>query len=143
REFIEKVYDLMSAARAEDQKWSISGLDDYAAVDAKDLVEVLQGVDKAGGIPSDTFNIEVKTRLAEAFLPDLDEQKKEKMRAEIEDGVKNPPEPEDGIAALHDAAIAAADGKPGRRRVRGRGKKDSKEPVGGGSDSSGAAASAA
>ncbi len=92
REAIERVYDLIGRARGDDFVWSVSGLDDFSADDLPGVVAMFEQTEKAGGIPSKTFNVEMKARLAESFLPDLDQATKAKIRKELEDGVPDPAE---------------------------------------------------
>jgi|GEM_PF-252404 len=87
KEAIEKTYQLISAARGDKLTWSIEGLDDFAAADISGLVDTLEVVEKTGGIPSDTFNTQMKTRLAESLLPDMDEATKQIVREEIKAGI--------------------------------------------------------
>lgn len=152
REFVERIYGLVSAARGESYEWSISGLDDFAALDAGGLMGMLVNLEKAGGIPSPTFEIQMKSRLAASLLGDVDESVKETIEDEIEDSIlgdadaDEPDEPVDedtaDIAKMHAVALKIANGKPGPkpRRNRSRGKAQPGKPVGGRSNSAGAAA---
>jgi len=92
RENIERIYDLIGRARGDEFEWSVEGLDDFSADDLPGMVDMLEQVEKAGGIPSKTFNVEMKTRLAESFLPDLDQTTKAKIRKELEESVPDPKE---------------------------------------------------
>lgn len=127
---VEIIYDMISAARGDDFQWNTAGLDDFAAKDLDGLVDVLVKVGGVGGIPSPTFNKELKTRIADSFLPDLDQAVKQKIKDEIHEGVDNPPPDEDELAMtkLHALAkkMAAADG----------GATDPKAPAGAGSSGS-------
>ena len=87
KEAIERVYDLISRLRGDDYEWSIEGLDDFAATDIGALVDVLEKVEKAGGIPSPTFNVAMKSRVAESLLPDMDQATKAKVAEEITAGI--------------------------------------------------------
>lgn len=87
RETIERLYDLIARARSDDLVWDISGLDDFNAEDLPGVVEMFSLIEAAGGIPSKTFNVEMKAKLAESFLPDLTQEKKMKIREELEGGV--------------------------------------------------------
>lgn len=90
KEAIERVYDLITKVRGDDFTWSIEGLEDFAADDLGNLVEIITKVDATGGIPSKTFNVQLKTKLAEALLPDMDQETKNKVREEIEANTKDP-----------------------------------------------------
>lgn len=92
RESIERVYDLVGRARGDDFKWAITGLDDFSVDDLSGVVEMFKMTEDAGGIQSKTFNIEMQSRLAELFLPDLDQATKETIRKELQDGVPDPAE---------------------------------------------------
>jgi len=88
KEAIERVYVMISRSRGEELAWSIEGLDDFAAADVGSLVDVLARVETdAGGIPSETFQAEVRIRIAEAML-DMDQALKTKVESEIRTGVK-------------------------------------------------------
>jgi hypothetical protein len=89
KETIERIYDLIGRARGDDYVWAVDGLDDFAADDLSGMVEVLQMVQDSGGIPSKTFNVEVKSRLAESLLQDLSEEHKATIRKEIEEGTED------------------------------------------------------
>lgn len=89
KETLERIYDLVSSARGDKFEWAIDGLDDFAADDLPGLVGMFEQVESAGGIPSKTFNVELKRRLAESFLPDLPQDKKLKIREELEQGVED------------------------------------------------------
>jgi hypothetical protein len=90
KECIERVFDMLSRAHGDDYVWSVEGLDDFAALDVAGLVETLGMVQTAGGIPSRTFDVQMKTRLAESLLRDVDEATKATIREEIKE---NTPEP--------------------------------------------------
>lgn len=112
KEAIERVYDLVSRARGDEYVWSVDGLDAFEADDVTWLADVLTVVDKTGGIPSKTFNAEVKTRLAMAILSDLDEAKKREIGEEIQAGVveAEAQKKAEAEAALQPPAIAGAPG---------------------------------
>jgi hypothetical protein len=92
REAIERTYDLVALARGDQFHWSVEGLDDFAASDLTSLLEQLKVLNDIGGIPSKTFNTQIKQRVAEQILRDSDEQIKADIRQEIED---NEPDPAD------------------------------------------------
>jgi hypothetical protein len=92
KETIELVLDLISAARGEKLRWSVEGLDDFAALDIATLLENLKLLKEAGDIPSKTFQIKIKTRVAESLLRDEDEATKQTIRKEIADGTADPVE---------------------------------------------------
>lgn len=122
-EAMERVYDLVSAVRGDAFEWGIDGLGDFASADIGGLMNTLESVDKVGGIPSKTFNVEVKSKIAEAVLPDIDEAKKVQIRKEIEE---NTPDgsPQDQelqqMVRMHDALNRDAnDPKQGRAGTAG------------------------
>jgi hypothetical protein len=92
RECIERVYDLIGRARGDKYQWAVAGLDDFSADDLPGMVEMFKTVNDAGGIASQTFNVEMQARLAESFLPDLDQQTKQTIRKELQAGVPDPVE---------------------------------------------------
>lgn len=110
KEIIEVVYDLVSVSRGDKYEWSIEGLDDFDAADLAALMELMTELVAAGNIRSKTFNVELQSRVAEAALPDLPQDKKDLIKQEIEDGVEaeeamadqlreqvlNPPPPNQG-----------------------------------------------
>jgi hypothetical protein len=131
KETIEFTLELISRARGEKLKWSVEGLDDFAALDLTAFLEQLTLAKGAGGIPSRTFEIQSKTRLAEALLPDLDEEVKATIRQEIKDGAVDPVEQRDleqaaALAVFADPPSAERPGddpeKPKDRPARGRGR---------------------
>lgn len=89
RENMERVYDLVSRARGDKYTWSISGLDDYSAGELPALVDTLERVEGSGGIPSKTWQVEMRSRIAESTLPDLDQVTKQKIRKELEAGIED------------------------------------------------------
>lgn len=99
KEAIERIYDTISRARGDKYTWTISGLDDFAAKDLSGLVDVLEKIDKFGGVPSRTFQIQMMRRLTESMLPDLDEKTKQTIRDELESGIA------DQSAAARDAKV--------------------------------------
>lgn len=92
RESIERTYDLIGRARGDDFRWAVAGLDDFNADDLPGVVGMFKMVEDAGGVQSKTFNVEMQSRLAELFLPDLDQATKEAIRKELKDGVPDPAE---------------------------------------------------
>jgi hypothetical protein len=110
-EVMERVFDLVSAVRGDKYEWSVDGLGNFSNADIGGLMNTLESLDKIGGIPSKTFNVELTTQLAEGILPDLDETKKIQIRKEIEantpDGSAQDQELEQAVRvqqALHSAA---------------------------------------
>lgn len=87
KEFLERLYDTISRARGDQYTWTVSGLDDFAAKDLDGLVDVLERIDKFGGIPSRTFQIQMMRRLVESMLPDLEDDLRKTIREELEAGV--------------------------------------------------------
>ncbi len=108
KECIEYTLDLISNSRGDKLEWSVEGLDDFSSLDITAFLEQLKLVSETGGIPSRTFEIHSKTRTAEALLPDLDEETKTKIRAEIEANATDPAE----TAELERAAAAELFAKP-------------------------------
>lgn len=88
KETMARVLTMVSNARGDDYDWQVDGLDDFAADDLAGLTTILKDVEAVGGIPSKTFQVECKKRLALAILPDLDETQKQNIAKEIEDGVE-------------------------------------------------------
>lgn len=124
KEAIERTLDLISRARGDSFEWSVEGLDDFAALDVVSLVETLDKVQTAGGIPSKTFNVQMKTRLAEALLRDADEATKAEIRKEIDDNEPDPADMPTEEEKLHAMAqgltgMDAAGKKPGGARPAG------------------------
>lgn len=151
KETLEVIYDLISHVRGDKYEWSIGGLDDFAAADIEGLVDVLDKVELAGGIPSKTFKVAIKQRLAESLLPDMDQAMKQTIRKEIEDGVAQT-EVDDqqalefGRMHMKAASMALQDDhepptKPTGNRTGGGGK-PAKAPVGRGRSKAPATASA-
>jgi hypothetical protein len=87
KEAAKKILDMIAVQRGEDIAWTVGGLDDFASADLSGLLSVLESVDKIGGVPSHTFNVEMKKRLAETLIPDLDQAMKVKIGQEIESGI--------------------------------------------------------
>lgn len=148
KESIEYVYDMISAARGDEFEWSVDGLDDFAAIDMAGLVESLENLQKAGGIPSRTFHVQMKYRLAEGYLPDIDEKTKAEIKKEIEDNVGDeiPDMHLVELAKMHDLAnrIAAQDGGSAKPVGAGAaGGKNQKPASNGGRPGAGAAPPAA
>ncbi len=69
-----------------DLTFSIEGLD---AFDTQSTTSLLANATTSQlvGIPSRTFQVEVKTRAALAMVPDAEQSVKDKIRKEIEEGV--------------------------------------------------------
>lgn len=108
KEFLERIYDFVSRARGEKLKWSIDGMDDFDGSDVMSVVAMLEQLESAGGIPSKTFQVEVKSRIAESVLPDLAQDKKAAIRKEIEDGI--PDQSADAVAKRDEARMNAISG---------------------------------
>jgi hypothetical protein len=100
KEAIERTLDLITKHRGESLKWSVEGLDDFAAASVHGLLEAMKLLNDAGGIPSETFNAEMSARAAEALLPDLDAATKQIIRKEIQAGIKKALEEESELAAI-------------------------------------------
>lgn len=123
KETIELVYDLISAARGESLTWSIGGLDDFASVDTNGFITMVADLEKAGGIPSQSFNADLKYKLATSVLPDTDEARKQTYKQEIE---KNTPDPAEDAALEREATLALLKGagsseRPGQGAAKGPG----------------------
>ncbi|UOF77382.1 portal protein [Caudoviricetes sp.] len=103
KETIELVYDTISRARGDDIVWSIGGLDDFAGVDTGGLLTMCGELQTAGGIPSKSFNADLKYKLATSMLPDADEARKQLYKREIED---NTPDPAEDAALEREATLA-------------------------------------
>lgn len=87
REAIEKAFDLVVDGRKDSSvKFSVQGLDRFNLADAAIAVD---NAAKAGplNIPSPTFKKELFVTTAEALLPSLEQEKKDAIRQEIEQGV--------------------------------------------------------
>lgn len=109
KEAIEETYEILSDGRGDvEVAFSVEGLD---AFDTESVSVLLANVGTAQGlgIPSKTFEKEIKIRAALGMVPDADQSVKDAIREEIDEGVDNPPEPMDPMAALHDAAEQAAE----------------------------------
>lgn len=120
KETIEYTLDLISTARGEKLEWSVEGLDDFAGFDiGAFLVQLGLVNEKAGGIPSETFQIQAKTRIAEALLKDVDEGVKAQIRQEIKAGVENEPDEVDAeidrAVRMHQALNGEEPPKPAKR----------------------------
>lgn len=113
KETIEYTLDLLATARGEKIEWSVEGLDDFASFDIGAFLTQLGLLDKAGGVPSKTFQVQVKTRAAEALLKDLDEETKATIRKEIADGTADPVAQREAENA---AALGLFAGTPGAQR---------------------------
>jgi hypothetical protein len=114
KETMERTLDMVTIARGEDMEWSVEGLDDFASFDIGAYLTQLGLVDKAGGIPSKTFQIHAKTRAAEALLKDVDEATKATIRKEIADGTPDPVDQAEQIQqALAGLGAGGAAQRPG------------------------------
>lgn len=122
KEAIEKLYDMMSRQRDDQIKWSVSGLDDFAALDIGGMLENLKSLDAVGGINSEIFLREIAKRLADSFLPDISQEERVQMHKQIQDAVSKRLKDEKTIAEIARAAGARAEGGPGTApRSRGGG----------------------
>ncbi len=122
RESVEKTYQLLSDGRGEDYSWSVEGLDSYDLEAAVDTVTVATQVQLLG-VPSQTFKAELMAHVAERVLPRLDQQTKDKIREEIEQGVESEAEMAELMSENHDGAEAMGSagqgGPPGAAPRRG------------------------
>jgi hypothetical protein len=114
KEAIEKCFDLISEFRNDELKWSIGGLDDFAAVDVEGLLEALKRVDGIGGIPSELFMAEMLKRLSDALLTDTDQETRKQIHDQIVDGVKKTLEQEEELNEIARSAGFGAPGGPGQ-----------------------------
>lgn len=108
RKAVEQTYQLISEGREDGYEWSIEGMDKY---DTADMVGLVQAVTQADllDIPSPTFAREVRTRVALALLPDINQGLKDKIREEIE---KNLPDEAVLTPELPDHDEPDADDRP-------------------------------
>jgi hypothetical protein len=83
-------------------------MDDFDGSDVMSVVAMLEQLESAGGIPSKTFQVEVKTRIAESMMPDLPQEKKAAIRTEIEKGVQDQSAEE--VAKREDVRLATISG---------------------------------
>lgn len=113
-ETMERVYDLISAVRGDKYTWSVDGLGDFASADVGALVDMLEKVEKFGGIPSVTWNSKNLAQLARAMRPDLAEDDHAKIAKEILEALNKKEAQADAIAqgdaALLDQAKAHLNG---------------------------------
>lgn len=86
REAIERTYQMIAEAREDDLAWRIEGLDKFNLTDAGTVLANASTVQQLG-IPSETLNTELFAAAADAALPDLPQEKKDKIRSEIEKGM--------------------------------------------------------
>lgn len=86
REPLERVLDLVARGRGEDIAWSVGGMDVYDLADASTLTEMAVS-GKALEIPSPTYRREMLKSVAHAHLPHVDEAIRQKIDAEITEGV--------------------------------------------------------
>ena len=91
RDAVEATYQLLSQGRGEDLTWNVEGLNVFDETEPQELAEVL-GLVQTVGIPSPTFQREVKTRLALALLPDASQKVKDQVRNEIRENTPDEPE---------------------------------------------------
>lgn len=147
KEQICRIYNAISGSREDGLKWSINGLDEIATADLQGFLTALQLVnDKIGGIPSKTANIQIKTKLAEGLLPELDQATRAIIREEITESIENEPDPAqaeiDNQIKLHTAlAKVDAQANTGAKGAAG-GSKPQKAPSGGKRSAPAAAAKA-
>jgi hypothetical protein len=88
RDRLKLALNLLSRARGEQHEWTVEGLDRFETLSPDVLVALLKeaiGI----GIPSQTFMVEAKCRVANALLPGLDSTSKQTIREEIQDGVES------------------------------------------------------
>lgn len=135
KEEMARIYDTISVSRGEEFTWTVGGLDEFITADLLGFLTALQLVnDKIGGIPSNTANIQIKTKLVEGLLPEIDQETRAKIRTEIEDGVNNQPDPAEQrineAVQLH-TALAQIDGTKPAAKGKASGAKPPKPPSGG------------
>lgn len=102
RNAIEKTFALISDARQEPHTWTVEGLDVYDDIDAAPLAETVAAAMPLQ-IPSQTFEREVKTRLALALVASADQDVKDAIRQEIKDNLAAKaaaPQPQPGAPGM-------------------------------------------
>jgi hypothetical protein len=86
RNAVEKTFELVSDARKDPHNWNVDGLDVYDDIDAAPLLEAINSATPLD-IPSETFQIEIKTRAALALIASADSKTKDAVREEIKQGI--------------------------------------------------------
>jgi hypothetical protein len=83
RKAIEETYEILSDARGdEDVFWAVEGFNGFDTTSADSLIATAANA-QLMGIPSKTFHRELKTKVALALMPELDQHEKENIREEI------------------------------------------------------------
>lgn len=88
RDTIRQTLNLLSKARGDDIEWQVEGLDKFDTLPPEVLLELLTQAQEIG-IPSKTFQTEVKHRAAVALIPGIDDSTKETIRAEIAEAIES------------------------------------------------------
>lgn len=84
----EETYEVLSDARGDtDITWSVEGLQSFNVGDAVVLIEAATQAEVLG-IPSETYQREVKTKIALSMVNDISQDVKDTIRKEIEAGVE-------------------------------------------------------
>lgn len=110
RDAMRTTLGLLSLARGDERTYRVEGLDKFDTIPPDVLTELLlTALAEPVRVPSETFLTEVKHRLAVGLLPGIEQELKDKIRKEIEAGVKEDLERED---ELHEIARTVGAGTP-------------------------------
>ncbi len=82
KEFLERLYNLISAIRGEDIRFSIEGMDQFDMDETEAITNAVM-ISKEMVIPSETFNRELAYKFAMVVLPNVDESVKQTIKDEI------------------------------------------------------------
>ena len=83
REFVESIYNIIASGRGEQIDFEISGLDRFAVMlHGTSLEEMELAMDRK--LPSETFNVELKSAYADRFIHALPQGVRSKVREELE-----------------------------------------------------------
>lgn len=135
RESLEQLLNLIAAARKDNAKWRVSGLDQFQNIDGEALLEILSQVE-LNDIGSETYDAELRKRIAASTLPGISEEKMNTILSEIDASASERQELKDfkrKEAMSGDAGVDGGRGPSGSRVSGGAGN-------GGRGDSRGAAA---
>jgi hypothetical protein len=105
REFMGRLYQLLSSARGEDVRWRIDGLDDLDVVAYLQALKLLrEGID--GPVHSPKARAALESRAIEALIPDATPEQKDEWRRETLASITAEPTDEERevnqFKALHD-----------------------------------------
>lgn len=85
RSAIEETFEIISDARGDIQtSWSVEGFNGFDTTTAAELIITAANAQLLQ-IPSNTFSREIKTKVALAMMPELDQHKRDAIRQEISD----------------------------------------------------------